>query len=911
MTYTQGMPGRMEVPADLSFTASLPVPAIWDDYAGNFDGFDVVRNPLHCEIDFQAIGDHPPDSSLPFIVGTVWLRRRVPLSGRHAYLEVGGCRLEAWCWLNGRYVGHHFGHSTEFEFNLPQAEVPKDGLQEIILAVSNLRQDRTGCDLRGFAGRSGGILRGIKLHNVKKARVRDLYLLCNETLKTLEWKVELEGDLKALSLQWEIREDEKTLLNGRQNRCEAEMSWDVSCKDLPQWSDESPNLLEAHLTLFTADGCEADHRVQPFGVRRLLPEGKSLRLNGSPIFLRGATEHCYFPESTVPHTSLDQYRQMVGQFKQLGFNWLRFHTWVPPKEYLLAADEAGMLVQVEPPVGSGKHEWEAIVRAVRTHPSVVIICAGNEECLDEQKITLLESFAALIKREAPDLLFNPQEGMRGVEYCWQDEDFGTPVTRLPFVHNPARLAWLHEFSDLFGHYSWGHFSYKTLHGDWRKVSQNLAVYQKPCLSHELCIHGSFLDFSLAKRHQGTREGTRIYDPAWKEVERIGFQSRTDELHRASCSWMQLLRKYCVEIARRCDGLAGYDLLGAVDYHWHRHGYPCGVMNEFFEMKPGETQEDVRRYNNASVLLLELGPHRNYRAGGKLNVALSVSLFTDEETKEGTVSWKMLDRRGCRVAQGTKAVFGLENGRINELGTLATRLPEGKSPDELTIHVALQIGEKRISNQWSIWVFPMPAAWEPTGMRILWDLDEEALKYLDEGGTAMLMLTEGGPLPTSDLSFQISMAGRANGNLALLVHPHPIWDHFPHDGFCNWQFYPMIEGGVALRMGENHDLFQPILEVISSFKRLELQGALLEWNVGKGRLLICGLKMPQEDPGAAWLHARLIHYLNGTQSTPGPVISIARLREIIANRSLSTKRSLETDMGFDALGQLPALRTGQP
>ena len=26
---------------------------------------------------------------------------------------------------------------------------------------------------------------------------------------------------------------------------------------------------------------------------------------------------------------------------------------------------------------------------------------------------------------------------------------------------------------------------------------------------------------------------------------------------------------------------GYDYLGAIDYHWHRTGYQCGVLDAFY------------------------------------------------------------------------------------------------------------------------------------------------------------------------------------------------------------------------------------------------------------------------------------------------------------------------------------------
>ena len=56
------------------------------------------------------------------------------------------------------------------------------------------------------------------------------------------------------------------------------------------------------------------------------------------------------------------------------------------------------------------------------------------------------------------------------------------------------------------------------------------------------------------------------------------------------------------------------MLGDIDHHWHTFGYRAGMMNEFYEMKPGETAENVRRYNGESVLLTDLGTERCFGAG---------------------------------------------------------------------------------------------------------------------------------------------------------------------------------------------------------------------------------------------------------------------------------------------------------
>lgn len=900
MTYTRKAPGWTDVPAPETFTATLPVPGIWDDFPDRFAGFDVARNTEFAEIGFPIEGGSCPDSSLPFVEGTVWLRREVEVTGKFGYLRLGGVRLEVWAWMDEEFLGHHLGHSTPVEFELPPGFA---GRRTVTLAVSNLRRDRTGCDIRGFAGRSGGITRSVECISFDEAAVRDLYFRGDDNFEVVHGQALLAGDLTDRELQWEIRDPETgTLLReGREGPCTEHMRWTMPRGNLPLWSEDAPNLLEVQAWVSGPQGRAGDRHVQRIGLRRLTTQGSRLLLNGSPVFLRGATEHAYFPQTTVPPTDPAVCRMMVEKFHELGFNWLRFHTWVPPEEYLTAADAAGLMIQVEPPVGAGRDEWEAILRTVRRHPSVVIVCAGNEERLDEQKIAELEGFAALTKSLAPDLLFNPQEGLRGVEYCWKPEDFGSPVERKPFLHNPARLARLREFSDVFGHYSWGQLSYESVRGDWWDIDNNLIIYQKPCLAHEIGIHGSFLDFSLAPRHRPTRAGDRIYQSAWHELERAAFQTRAAELHRLSCAWMRILRKHCVETARRCERLAGYDLLGAIDHHWHRHGYPCGIMNEFFEMKPGETASDVLRYNGPTVLLLDLGTRRNFLAGTVFSAEVAVSHFERTTGPDGWFSWQLEDAAGTVLAGEQFPSQPLALGRVHTLGTIQAVLPEVTMPQKLTVRTRLDFGGTDVGNSWNVWVFPAATIPETTGFSVLENLDDAVLNHLESGGRVLLLGTGG--LPARPLTFQISVAGRPTGNLALPVQDHPAWGGFPHEGFCDWPFFPLLEGGHAVDFSECRDVFQPILEAVSSFKNLIPQAAVFEWRIGRGRLLVCGLKLPRDDPGANWLRAALLRYLSGPEHGSLPVMNADRIRRMRAHASPPSSLP-GTDMGFDVLGQVP-------
>ena len=337
-------------------------------------------------------------------------------------------------------------------------------------------------------------------------------------------------------------------------------------------------------------------------MRRLTVEGTRLYLNGEPFYFRGICEHCYQYKTVHPTRDKAYYVSVIRKLKSLGFNAIRFHTWIPPYEYMEAADEEGILLEVEAPNNTALAEWEEIVRFCRHYTSVNLYSTGNELQIDHNYEEHLQACAELIHTQT-DGLFSPMSAMRGVEYMLTEQD---PRLHMPFEHNPQRLSRIGVYSDVYNSYSLGLTSYDSSFGTQPVLDEQNAVYGKPLLSHEICIQGTYIDLSLAQRYEGTRIGkTKFMSSVRTHLAQQGLLDKADIYYRSSSRWQSLLRKHCFETVRRCHSFAGYDFLGDIDTHWHTFGYCVGMMNEFYELKDGETTENVLRYNSPTVLLSDI------------------------------------------------------------------------------------------------------------------------------------------------------------------------------------------------------------------------------------------------------------------------------------------------------------------
>lgn len=168
------------------------------------------------------------------------------------------------------------------------------------------------------------------------------------------------------------------------------------------WDRGEQNLYELRVTLLDEQG-ELDAVETRFGLRTIdldrnerAPDDAAswtLRVNGQPEFIRGAN---WVPADAIPaRVTRKDYAELLTLARQANINLLR--VWggglKEKRAFYELCDELGILVWQEFPFsGAGvdyfprnreftslaRRECDAIVRALRNHPSVALWCGGNE-----------------------------------------------------------------------------------------------------------------------------------------------------------------------------------------------------------------------------------------------------------------------------------------------------------------------------------------------------------------------------------------------------------------------------------------------------------------------------------------------------------------------------------------------------
>ncbi len=853
-----------ELPEFSKFGRKLQaIPGYWEDMTERFETAGFFRllqvNPEY-GVQRYPIVDVAPDMALPNVMGTFFYQRTLTLETVADDVTIAFPQVHNTlsAWWNGTFIGRHVGYSTHFEITVPR-EVLTVGENTVTFAVCNHRhkgwddQPVSGITSRAASEYSGGISDSVYLR-VYRSPLRSAAVLFSEDLKTADVRVEAKSKV---SFTYEVLDGTTVLRSGT-----ADGDFTFSAEGLELWSPDSPKLYTLRLT----DG-DATLDV-PFGVRRLVARGLDLLLNGEPIYLAGITEHCYYPLTVWPSRDVSYYRMVIGKLKELGFNFIRFHTVVPTEQYMQAADELGILVEVESPNYSSLEEWREIVKFCRRHPSVVMYCCGNELQMEDDFIEHLHALADHL-HENTDSLFSPMNAMRGLEYAFQLEPHMMhEVVEEPIKHNPRRFRIVGEFSDVYNTVAQVAVSHRQLSPNIEAMEAapyKIEGFFKPQLAHETAIDGTYPDLSLRDRYRGTRVGaTAMFSSIEEHLRKSGVLHKAPVYFRNSCRWQQLLRKYNFEMVRSIRAFRGYDFLGPIDTHWHTFGYDVGMMNEFYELKPGETVQNVRRYNGQTVILADFRTNFNFTAGKELTVGLDLSLFGVPELKNAELSVRL--QKGDRPYDVRRVnVAPVPVGAISRIYDYTVTLPKVTEATEMRLCVSLTADGLYAENEWTIYVYPevTPSTEGVTpgdGLSI-----DELLAALSRG--ERVVVTNGGPFVKSPLSFQIAKAGRCAPDLATVIYDHPITRKIPNEGLCGWQFFALMTNASSVAFSTNAVPYEPIIEVASSHKNVIKRAALFEFAVGEGRLLVSTFNLGHDEPAVKYYKKLLFDYARSEDFTP--------------------------------------------
>ncbi len=353
--------------------------------------------------------------------GVVWFRReiQVPASfGPVMELNFGGVDYEARVWVNGVYVGRHFGAYSHFKLNVTSA-LYKGGANLVVVRVDcpldpgfetekTLIKGNSVDDIimpYGAEGSMGGIFRSVFLHARGDVGISDLWAApqLSEDLKHAGVQVRLNLENSVASGTVEVRatlaEPEHPQGTARSFAATTEVKLDSGMipVELPMtvdspllwypWEQGTPYLHTLRVEVLQ-NGEVLDRQFIRVGLRQVEFNDREhyVLINHHRIFLKGVLNDDIHWMSLMDRRG---YAQRIQMQKDANLNIIRMVGHQSSPDMYDLCDEMGMMIWQEMPLQWGYSRTDAIrqqilevvretIEQTRPHASVVGWSAWNE-----------------------------------------------------------------------------------------------------------------------------------------------------------------------------------------------------------------------------------------------------------------------------------------------------------------------------------------------------------------------------------------------------------------------------------------------------------------------------------------------------------------------------------------------------
>lgn len=655
--------------------------------------------------------------------------------------------------------------------------------------------------------------------------------------------------------------------------------------DAARWDEFSPALQTLKVSL-AARGLAPDERSVRFGILDFKAGRRQFELNGRPVLLRGNLENAEWPLTGHPPMLPEQgWRQLMAALKEHGMNHLRFHSWCPPEAAFTAADEAGIIFQVELPLWDGygdigsdaarcvwlPEEARRIQEAYGNHPSFRLFSMGNELAGTKEDPWLMGLVRDLQKAD-PRILYT----------CTTHPIFpSSPADYFDAAFTPAgavRGASLNS-------------SGRPNFGD--SFTSGAAPVDRPLIAHEIGQFSMFFNPEEIEKYTGSMK-PRNLEVFRAAMEKNHLLNMAKPFRESSARFQLSLYKRELEQMLATPELAGFQALGIQDYSGQGTTM-CGFLDAFWESKGILPASAWRRFCAPTVVLARF-PDAVLTEADTFEANVEVSHYGPKDLKSAVVRWELRD--GSRVvASGDFPATDLVTGRLTRIGTI--KLPLAglvRAPAQLDLQVRLE--NPAVANNWPLWVYPAPpiALTPPATVLVASRWNEECKQALADGRAVILLpnpLLLVNCLPTRWMPVFWNMLLFRQQASTIGIHLDPaqaLFTEFPTESHSDAQWTKLLEGaagGVDL----TNTAVRPLVWLIDDF-HADYQrklGAVFEAKVGPGRLLVATLNLAPENqqwPEVRQFLSSLYAYAGSSKFAPAGTLTPEALDALLAARALA-------------------------
>lgn len=835
------------------------------------------------------------DVDLRDYFGVAWYRRSFNIEYNVAeryFIEFDACDWETVVFINEKIAGKNQGGYLPFSFEI--TGLLTDGSNTIVIRVMDPADTEEGTE--GVSlwqvphGKQSWYLQNSGIWQSVRIVEKPVFHINSVDIKTdlngdVFIGVSLDGTMNGtMSGDIQILDKNNTVIwKGTESIATNSFSLKANIADPELWNPDSPALYSVEIRI------SEDLKRTRFGFRKIETRDGKILLNNEPIYMRGALDQDFYPETSYMDPDGSTMRKGLLNAKAIGLNLVRYHMKVPPRSYLNIADELGLLVWVDLPnwdvftEDAGKRGEDLFNRWVGSgalnHPSLIAVSLINESWgvdlgKEDQRKWLL-TFYDIARKTAPDLLVVDNSA------CWGNFHLKTDINDYhTYWSIPENMGnFTKTVSDIADRPSW----LFSPHGDGGERGDEPLIVSEfgnwglPELPEEVpwWMSKQFQDIEIS-RPGGVQDRFRDfgYDRfirSYNDLARLTQESQFRAL------------KWEIEELHRYPEIQGYVITELTDINWEANGVQDIWRNsKIYSEQLNDLQQDI-------VLIPR---PKNYSAvqGEQQMIEIFVS------------------NRGNNLI--SKPVLNLEfNGKIKDIDL--PDIPPGAvsgpflipinvafetvpGPTKINLHLTGRGVEQYARNYYEVFVIP-----EITGnpdvdtsrsvsfagsvkaphskddgssnMIVTNEMSDNILEQLANGSSVLWLAGSVGTIPEE---FNLTLVDRSNEWLDGNWISAFSWMRTDLEAFNRLRTFTGLEMSkvwprkVISGIPSKH--FNDVLSgLFIGWVHLN-SGSIVQARYGKGKLLICTYELEDHfsnDPMAEYLYNAMLKHMNGPEFSP--------------------------------------------
>lgn len=334
------------------------------------------------------------------IITGIWYHRTIQApaawSNKKIMLHFGAVYYEAEIYVDGNFVGRHFGGSSPFALDVTKYLADGKAHNLVVRANSDLRSKTQGSgkqSLRSYSygcvyARTTGIWQTVWLEATDRFSLDHVQVITDidnhQVIITPRYYSTNASNILTIN----IKDNDKLVAKKQVAQVEG-MPIVIPMKKYQTWSPENPKLYDVEYIIYDKEGNVLDRISSYLGMRKVHIEGNKIYLNNQPYYQRLVLDQGFYPDGIWTAPSDEALRRDIEMSMEVGFNGARLHQKVFEERFLYWADKLGYLVwgeyaswgvDISSPITARNFlaEWQNIVVRDRNHPAIVTWTPLNE-----------------------------------------------------------------------------------------------------------------------------------------------------------------------------------------------------------------------------------------------------------------------------------------------------------------------------------------------------------------------------------------------------------------------------------------------------------------------------------------------------------------------------------------------------